>query len=113
MHCIGERYYTLNVHQLLHYADTVRNLGPLWAHSTFAFENANGWLLDLVHGCRVPDKQVNKQNYNKEPQLIMNNIMQIVKKFLQRQQIGSVASVTSTTEEASTFISDMLSTGHR
>ena len=51
----GARYYTANVHQLLH---SVRLLGPLWAHSTFPFEDANGWLGDLFNGTKHPDKQV-------------------------------------------------------
>lgn len=55
---IGERYYTANVHQLLHLADSVRYLGPLWVHSTFPFEDTNGWLCDLFNGTRNPDKQV-------------------------------------------------------
>ena len=55
---VGERYYTANVHQLLHLADSVRYLGPLWAHSTFPFEDTNGWLGDLFNGTRNPDKQV-------------------------------------------------------
>lgn len=56
----GERYYTANVHMLLHFADSVRNLGPLWAHSAFPFEDTNGWLGDLFHGTRDPHKQVNR-----------------------------------------------------
>ena len=55
----GQRHYTFNVHQLLHIADAVRNLGPLWAHSAFPFEDTNGWLGDLFHGTRNPHKQVN------------------------------------------------------
>ena len=55
---IGDRYYSSNVHLLLHFADSVRCLGPLWAHSVFPFEDANGWLGDLYHGTRDPQKQV-------------------------------------------------------
>ena len=43
---------------LLHLLDSVRNLGPLWAHSAFPFEGMNGWLSDLYHGTKVPQKQV-------------------------------------------------------
>ena len=43
---------------ILHLPDSVRNLGPLWAHSAFPFEGMNGWLSDLYHGTRVPQKQV-------------------------------------------------------
>lgn len=40
---IGDRYYTANVHKLLHFADTVFNVGPLYVHSAFPFEGINGW----------------------------------------------------------------------
>jgi len=46
----SERYQTANLHSLLHMAEDVRNLGPLWTHSTFPFENLNGELLKLFHG---------------------------------------------------------------
>ncbi|XP_064463072.1 uncharacterized protein LOC135373982 [Ornithodoros turicata] len=39
-HCIGlygESFMTFNVHALLHLAESVRYLGPLWAHSAFVF----------------------------------------------------------------------------
>jgi len=55
---VGDRYCTANVHGLLHLADAVRNFGPLWAHSAFPFEGINGWLGDLYHGTREPQKQV-------------------------------------------------------
>ena len=41
---------TINIHSLLHLADDVRNLGPLWTHSCFPFESYNGNLLKLFHG---------------------------------------------------------------
>ena len=46
----SKRYQTANLHSLLHMAEDVRNLGPLWTHSTFPFENLNGELLKLFHG---------------------------------------------------------------
>lgn len=49
---------TINVHNLLHLPETVKNLGPLWAHSCFAFEAANGELLKLFHGSQKVEKQV-------------------------------------------------------
>lgn len=33
---------TYNANTLMHLADCVRNLGPLWAYSNFPFENNNG-----------------------------------------------------------------------
>jgi len=29
---------------LLHFAEATRNLGPLWVHSTFPFEDMNEWM---------------------------------------------------------------------
>lgn len=49
---------TINIHNLLHLPETVRKLGPLWAHSCFAFEAANGELLKLFHGSQAVEKQV-------------------------------------------------------
>ena len=53
-----ERYVTMNIHGLLHLPEVVRNLGPLWAHSCFPFESANGDLLKLFHGSSGVEKQV-------------------------------------------------------
>ncbi|XP_028518623.1 uncharacterized protein LOC110251203 [Exaiptasia diaphana] len=46
----SERYQTANLHALLHLGEDVRNLGPLWTHSTFPFESLNGEILKLFHG---------------------------------------------------------------
>ncbi len=54
----AQRYYTASVHLLVHLADCVRCLGPLWGHSAFPFEDANGWLNEQFRGTRDPDKQV-------------------------------------------------------
>lgn len=51
---------TLNIHGLLHLPEVVRNLGPLWAHSCFPFEAANGDLLKLFHGSLGIEMQVSK-----------------------------------------------------
>ena len=44
------RFQTANIHYLLHIPQDVRNLGPLWTHSCFPFENFNGEMLNLFHG---------------------------------------------------------------
>ena len=49
---------TLNVHGLLHLSNIVKNLGPLWAHSCFPFESANGDILKFFHGSSGIEKQV-------------------------------------------------------
>ena len=53
-----ERFYTLNVHQLLHLVDNVRDLGPLYTHSCFSFEDKNGFILKLIHGTQFIDNQI-------------------------------------------------------
>ena len=47
-----------NIHGLLHLPQCVRNLGPLWCHSCFQFESANGELLKAFHGSQGLEKQV-------------------------------------------------------
>ncbi len=54
----GSRYQCLNLHSLLHLPDVVRDLGPLWAHSCFAFESLNGDMLKLIHGTRYIELQI-------------------------------------------------------
>lgn len=54
----GEAAMTSNVHLLTHLAKSVKLLGPLWAHSAFVFEGANGSLLKLVHGTKDVPKQI-------------------------------------------------------
>ncbi|XP_065892432.1 uncharacterized protein [Dysidea avara] len=54
----GERHMTINIHNLLHIPNVVKNMGPLWAHSCFPFESANGELLKLFHRSQAVEKQV-------------------------------------------------------
>ena len=49
---------TYNVHQLLHLKSDVENLGPLWTHSCFFFEDLNGDFRDLSHGTQNVNGQV-------------------------------------------------------
>lgn len=48
-HYVGECYIAMSsnayVHGLLHLPEVITKLGPLWAHSCFPFEAANGNLL--------------------------------------------------------------------
>lgn len=53
-----DRFFTMNVHQLLHLVDDVRDLGPLYTHSCFTFENKNGFILRLIHGTQSIDNQI-------------------------------------------------------
>jgi hypothetical protein len=49
---------TYNVHLLTHLSDCVSHCGPLWAHSTFHFEDNNAVLTGYVNGTRDVLKQV-------------------------------------------------------
>ncbi|CAG2218049.1 unnamed protein product [Mytilus edulis] len=51
-------YMTLNVHQLVHLADSVKCLGPLYTHSCFSFEDKNGYLLKMIRGTQNIDNQI-------------------------------------------------------
>ena len=52
------RYMTMNVHSLLHFADTVKELGPLYIYSLFHFEDKNGYILKLIHGTQNISQQL-------------------------------------------------------
>ena len=54
----GERHMSANIHQLLHLADVVKDLGPLWVYSCFPLEDFNGRLLKLFHGTQKPHQQI-------------------------------------------------------
>ena len=51
-------YMTLNVHQLIHLADSVRCLGPLYTNSCFPFEDKNGFVLKMIRGTQNIDSQI-------------------------------------------------------
>ena len=55
----GARYLTINSHLLLHAAESVRQLGPLWSSSCFSFEDYNGELTRLFHGTQHVATQIN------------------------------------------------------
>lgn len=49
---------TYNCHQLLHAGRSVLNWGPLWAHSAYSFESANGNLLNAIKCARGVVQQI-------------------------------------------------------
>lgn len=55
---IGDNAVTMKVHLLSHLPACVKNWGPLWAYSCFAFEGHNHVLKVLFHGTRQMNKQV-------------------------------------------------------
>ena len=54
----GCEYVTYNVHLLTHLPASVERWGPLWSHSAFFFEDANGKLLKYFHGSRGVTDQI-------------------------------------------------------
>lgn len=44
----GKETVTMNVHILRHYAETVKNCGPIWAYSMFSFEKKMGFVTKAV-----------------------------------------------------------------
>ena len=49
----------MNVHILSHLNECVRNWGPIWCYTCFAFETRNSDIKRLFHGSRDMSKQVN------------------------------------------------------
>ena len=54
----GLRHMSSNLHSLLHFPQTVRDLGPLWVYSCFPFEDPNGKIKNLVHGSKCAQLQI-------------------------------------------------------
>ena len=54
----GNRYCTMNVHQLVHLPDDVLELAGLWTHSCFGFEDENHFTLKLFHGTQNVEFQI-------------------------------------------------------
>lgn len=87
----GERYMTANMHLLVHLADSVRALGPLWTHSCFHFEDKNGYLLRLIHGTQnIPVQMVNAVKTIQSLPSITQNIKlnTVATEFLARMSNG-------------------------
>ncbi|XP_034049085.1 uncharacterized protein LOC117530302 isoform X1 [Thalassophryne amazonica] len=54
----GIRHCTFNVHSLIHFAQSVINIGPLWATSTFVFEGYNRTLIRCFHSTQKVGFQI-------------------------------------------------------
>lgn len=62
----GKKHMTYNLHTLLHLAQCVRDLGPLWSYSNFPFENNNGKLEGFVKSPKGVIQQIlNKYTWNR------------------------------------------------
>jgi hypothetical protein len=54
----GVTSMVLNVHLLIHIAQSVLNWGPLWTHNAFVYEGQNRYLLQLLHSPNQVVKQI-------------------------------------------------------
>ena len=57
----GDGCMTYNVHLLLHLAETVDYLGPLWSTSMFKFEGYNRMIINSFNGSNCVEEQVAKR----------------------------------------------------
>lgn len=58
MYSVGIANCSINIHLLLHLPYYVHNLGPLWCHSAFGFENCMQEFLKHSHATQRIEKQV-------------------------------------------------------
>lgn len=72
---------TYNVHLLTHLPKSVKEWGPLWAHSAFAYESANGFLLKLAKGTRKVPLQIAKSY------LLYRSVYYFVKCYIRQQTV--------------------------
>ena len=65
-----------NIHQLMHLCDNVKQLGPLWSHSCFPFEDKNRFILQHIHGSQRIEFQLNSavNIIRANPEVIEKNI---------------------------------------
>lgn len=54
----GKKFMTFNIHLLLHFCESVRKAGPLWATSTFPFESSIGTFLKQINAPNGCTKQI-------------------------------------------------------
>ncbi|KAK6471038.1 hypothetical protein HHUSO_G29953 [Huso huso] len=57
----GVQHVSYNVHLLLHLVKSVKDWGPLWAHSAFLYESYNGCLLQMIKGTQGVPLQICKK----------------------------------------------------
>lgn len=56
----GLKHCSINVHQLLHLPQCVRDMGPLCDHLCYRYEDLNGQFLKSIHGTRHIDTQITR-----------------------------------------------------
>lgn len=67
---------TYNMHQVTHYASSVRHWGPLWSRTSYPFENAIGSLKRLVKASRGIPHQI-------ERRINLKNCISFIDKFME------------------------------
>ena len=79
----GLRFSTLNVHQLLHLVDEVRDLGPLYTHDCFSFEDKNRVVLNFIHGTQaIASQLIDAVRFTQNiPQIICSELTQLSESF--------------------------------
>ena len=71
----GKESMNYNIHLLLHLAEAVKNLGPLWANNAFCFENENRFILKLKKSPKLISKQIGKRYlFYKSLPIFANNL---------------------------------------
>lgn len=73
-----ERIYTksamtFNVHIALHWARSIYNWGPSWAHNAFPFESGNGKLLRMIKAANGVTHQICRKLSMKQCDLLLTN----------------------------------------
>ncbi|XP_074115442.1 uncharacterized protein LOC141538064 [Cotesia typhae] len=79
----GKQAMTYNVHLLLHIVKSVKNLGPLWCHNTFIFENENHFLLKLQKSPNHITIQIARRYLFQKALSPLKNKINISQNFLQ------------------------------
>ncbi|XP_074113990.1 uncharacterized protein LOC141537065 isoform X2 [Cotesia typhae] len=79
----GKQAMTYNIHLLLHIVKSVKNLGPLWCHNTFIFENENHFLLKLQKSPNHITIQIARRYLFQKALSPLKNKINISQNFLQ------------------------------
>ncbi|XP_074107793.1 uncharacterized protein LOC141533036 [Cotesia typhae] len=77
----GEENMTYNIHLLLHMVKSVMNLGPLWAHNTFSFENENHFILKMKKSPTHVCLQVARKYYFQKSLPLLTTRFQLSNEF--------------------------------
>lgn len=71
-----EKYYTYNIHNLIHAVLLVKRWGPLWATSAFIFEDYNGFMKNHIFGSKHYARELLNNLQIIQSVTILENIVQ-------------------------------------